>query len=194
MSGGDSATGSRALYNIINSKCKLCGNMPSPQRSRQLTSTPTDADVLRLVVRLRAVVGPLVRQLRLQASEPLSFTELSALGSIRRYGPISLGDLAARERLSPPMISRVVTGLEEHAFVTRSWDRFDRRVCRVQLSSAGERWMEEGETQQNRWLAGRLASLQPDELALVAAGLAGLEQLISLDVDQESTGSRRVDK
>lgn len=148
---------------------------------------------MHLVVRLREVVGPLARQMRLQGSEPLTFTQLSALSSIRRYGPISLGDLAAHERLSPPMISRVVTALEEQAFVSRHWDPLDRRVCRVQLTSAGERWMHDGETQRNKWLAGRLAALQPDELAVVAAGLTGLEQLMSLDVDRESTGAR-VDK
>ena len=53
--------------------------------------------------------------------------------------------------------------------------------------------MQDGETQRNKWLAGRLAALQPDELAVVAAGLTGLEQLLSLDVDRESTGAR-VDK
>jgi DNA-binding MarR family transcriptional regulator len=112
------------------------------------------------------------------------------LSSILLYGPISLGDLAARERLSPPMISRVVVGLEEHEFVARTWDPLDRRVCRVQLTPEGERWMKDGETQRNRWLAGRLASLYPDDLAAVSAGLVALEQLISLHVEQGPNGSR----
>jgi hypothetical protein len=49
--------------------------------------------------------------------------------------------------------------------------------------------MKDGETQRNRWLAGRLASLHPDELAAVEAGLAGLEQMLSLNDGHDSTDS-----
>jgi hypothetical protein len=54
--------------------------------------------------------------------------------------------------------------------------------------------MQDGETQRNRWLAGRLASLHPDELAAIAAGLVGLEQLMSLTGDEGPAGSRGVGK
>lgn len=130
---------------------------------------------------LRMAVGPLARQLRQQASEPLTATQTSVVSSICRWGPISLGELAAREQLSPPMISKVVAALEHEGFVERLADARDRRVCRVRLSSEGVRWVEEGRARRNAWLAGRLAALTTAERETIASAVQGLQRLIDDD-------------
>lgn len=129
---------------------------------------------------LRAAVVPLARQLRQQRVED-SFTptQRTVLGTIHRYGPISLGDLAARERLSPSRISSVVTALEDAEFVTRIYDRRDRRVCRVETTAVGEKWIEQSEAAASDWLAGRIAVLAPAERAALAAAVPVIESLIS---------------
>src|SRR5436305_10545931 len=50
---------------------------------------------------------------------------VSALAEVIRSGPLRLGDLAARERIAPATLSRVVAGLVEHGYVTRSADPDD---------------------------------------------------------------------
>jgi DNA-binding transcriptional ArsR family regulator len=86
-----------------------------------------DLDEVALAARLRAVLGPLSRELRQQSSEPLTATQVSVLASIYRHGPMPLGELASRERLSPPRISKVVDSLEVAGFVERTRDQADRR-------------------------------------------------------------------
>lgn len=122
-------------------------------------------DLERLAGRLRASVVPLSRQLR-RVDGRFSQTQLSVIGTIDRHGPIALGDLAARERLSPPMITRVVGQLEEARFVVREGDMQDRRVTRVHLTPEGKAWVDEGRAQREAWLAERLGQL--DDLSLNA--------------------------
>ena len=55
-------------------------------------------------------------------NDGLTPTLLSAIGTIWRTGPTTLGDLAARERVSPPMIAKVVASLEAQGLVERTSD------------------------------------------------------------------------
>lgn len=140
-----------------------------------MPASTTDLDVL--AGNLRSVLGPLARRLRQQSSDPLTATQVSVLGSIHRNGPVSLGDVAALEHLSPPTISKVVGVLEDLGFVGRVRDRTDRRVWLVQTSQRGERWIEQGRARRDAWLAERLAELAPDEVAVLAAATPILERL-----------------
>lgn len=141
-----------------------------------MTRTTTDHSAL--AARLRTVLGPLSRQLRQQSSDPLTATQVSVLGSIHHHGPLSLGEVAHREQLSPPMISKVVAALEELGFVERVQDSDDRRVWLVESSPAGRDWIELGRARRDAWLAERLAALSPDELAALSAAVPALETLV----------------
>jgi DNA-binding MarR family transcriptional regulator len=137
--------------------------------------------VIDLAARLRTIIVPLARQLR-QANGRFTPTQLTVMGSIHRHGPLSLGDLSARERLSPPMISRVVASLEEEGVVERMFDASDRRVCLVRISDEGERWIEETRAERDAWLAQRLATLGPDELKALMAAAPLLQRLVDEDL------------
>src|SRR5436190_21954131 len=90
-------------------------------------STPsTDA-----ASRLRLVITRLGRKLRRQAGGDLTPSQASALVSVERLGPLTLGDLSAAENVSPPTLTKVVAALEEQGLVARSTDPHDRRVARV---------------------------------------------------------------
>lgn len=128
--------------------------------------------------RLRMAVIPLARQLRRRLDEGFTPTELSVLGTVNRDGPLRLGDLATRERLSVPRISNVITGLEESGVIERLGDPDDRRACLVQTTDAGRKWIETSRTRRDAWLASRLASLTAVELAAVGVTVALLERLI----------------
>src|SRR5207237_385907 len=58
--------------------------------------------------RLRLSIARLARLLRQQDDSGLGPTVTAALSSIATHGPLTLGDLAARERVAPPTITKVV--------------------------------------------------------------------------------------
>lgn len=145
-----------------------------------MPETETDSSIADLAARLRAAVIPLSRVLRVSAGV-LTPTELSVLGATYRHGPLAMRDLAERERLSPPMISRVVSALEERDFLERVPSKEDRRVCRVRVSDAGRVWISRYLGVSNAWLADRLSGLADDQRAVLTAAVPLLEMLIDDD-------------
>ncbi|MCF1592327.1 MarR family winged helix-turn-helix transcriptional regulator [Streptomyces muensis] len=136
-----------------------------------------DPQILEWATRLRIAIGPLERQLRLETTQPFTATQFSMLETIKGYGPLSLTELAAREKYSAPTISKVVIILEESGLIERLADPSDRRISRVQLSEQGEKWFEEGGARRFAWLAGRISRLKATELAALVAALPVLEHL-----------------
>lgn len=139
-------------------------------------------DVTGLASRMRLVVMRLARQVRQETlGGDVTQSMLSALASIDRRGPITLGDLAAVERVRPPSMTKVVARLEDAGFVAREVDAFDRRVVRVQVTAAGHRFAEEARRRGSEYLAARLKTLGPEERAVVEAALPVLERLLEED-------------
>src|SRR6266702_1563559 len=109
-----------------------------------------------LVERLRLVVGRLALRLRQQAEGEITASQLSALASINRLGPITLGKLASVERLRPPTVTRIVAALEDGGLVLRRPDPDDRRFARVELTQPGRDLLERSRTRKDAYLAARL--------------------------------------
>lgn len=130
--------------------------------------------------RLRSVVVLLNRTLR-QQTAGLTATQASVLGSIVRHGPLRLTELAELERLSGPMISKVVAGLEGDGLIERVRDPADGRAFLVQVSVAGGQWLLESRDRRDRWLAEGLAGLDDDEFAAIVAALPALGRLAGGD-------------
>jgi DNA-binding MarR family transcriptional regulator len=145
------------------------------------TLTKTAADV-ETISRLRFATMRLVRLLR-QHADPetgLSQSKLSALGTISRSGPVTLGRLAELERVQPPTMTKIVAELEERGLVVREVDTDDRRVARMSLLPAGEKLLGELRSRKNEYLAARMAELSPRERAALEAALPALEHLASV--------------
>ena len=123
-------------------------------------AAPTAEDrQLDLVVRIRIAVARLNRQLRQQAGD-LSPTLQSALVSIERHGPITLGDLATVEQIAPATVTKIVTRLADEELVERTVDESDRRVAKVVLTPAGAARLVESRNRRTAYLATRLR--EPD--------------------------------
>jgi DNA-binding MarR family transcriptional regulator len=131
-----------------------------------------------LTSRLRLSIARLSRRLRQQAAEGITSSQLSALATVEKHGPITLGDLATHERVQPPTITRIVAGLEEPGFVQRRSDPTDRRVVLVSITPVGQRFLDRSRNRKNAYLAKRLRRLTPEELATVEAALPLLERLV----------------
>jgi DNA-binding MarR family transcriptional regulator len=138
---------------------------------------PTEVDH-DLVVSLRLAVGRLARRLRQQAQGDVTASQLSALASIGRLGPITLGKLASVERLRPPTVTRIVSNLEEAGLVLRRADTVDRRVSRVELTQGGHELLELSRTRKDAYLATRLATLGRADLDVLRDATAVLERLL----------------
>lgn len=110
---------------------------------------------------LRVSVMRLARRIRLERStEDLSLNQLAVLGTLRRSGELTLGELAAVERVKPPSITRTVNSLVEAGLVVRRPNSTDGRLVMVDLTPQAREVLDEDGRRRDLWLAQRL-----DELA-----------------------------
>jgi DNA-binding MarR family transcriptional regulator len=134
-----------------------------------------------LAARLRLAVTRLARRLRQQAEGEVTPSQLSALSSVERLGPLTLGELAGVERVQPPSMTRIVAGLEEAGLVARTVDERDRRIARVQTTVAGQRFLERSRGRKNAYLAARIRTMNTEDRAVLARAAALLEHLLEGD-------------
>jgi len=130
-----------------------------------------------LAPRLRLVTMRLARVLRQDGDSGLSQTLISALGTVARCGPVTLGRLAELESVQPPSMTRVVARLEELRLVVRQVDESDRRVARVSVTPVGAALLADVRSRRDEVLAARLADLDAADLAAIRAALPALERL-----------------
>lgn len=137
-------------------------------------------DVAPLANELRLAIHRLTRRLRQQhPTHDLTLTQISALAIIWREGPITAGELATREQVRPPSITRVVDGLESAGVVVRKNNPADGRQVLVEITQEGVDRMESYVEAREAWLAQQLAGLSAKEretlhrAALILNDLAG---------------------
>jgi DNA-binding MarR family transcriptional regulator len=122
-----------------------------------------------LAGRLRLAVVRLNRRLRAQRDVEaiVTLTQLSAMASLHRHGPMTPGELATSERVQPPSMTKVIAALTERGFVDRSPHPTDGRQTVVALTEAGRDYVDAEVSARERWLEAQLAQLTPDERALL---------------------------
>jgi DNA-binding MarR family transcriptional regulator len=135
------------------------------------------APVLTPADRLRRAVTLLHRRMRQLGNDELTLTQGSALASIVRRGPLTLGELAACENVAPPTVTKAVAVLEDRGFVTREIDPDDRRVTRVSGTADGRRHLQDVVSVRTAWLEDRLAELGPEDRTRLLDALEVLESL-----------------
>jgi DNA-binding MarR family transcriptional regulator len=135
------------------------------------------APVLTPADRLRRAVTLLHRRMRQLGNDELTLTQGSALASIVRRGPLTLGELAACENVAPPTVTKAVAVLEDRGFVTREIDPDDRRVTRVSGTADGRRHLQDVVSVRTAWLEDRLAELGPEDRTRLLDALDVLESL-----------------
>jgi DNA-binding MarR family transcriptional regulator len=102
----------------------------------------------------------LARQLRFRRSlSPVSLSQLSALATLSKEGPMTPGALAVRERVRPPSMTRVIASLADLGFVDRTAHPEDGRQVLVSVSGAGADLLEAERRASQEWLTDRLARL-----------------------------------
>ena len=126
---------------------------------------------------LRLAVMRLGRRLRQEAVGDITASQLSALSTVARSGPLSLGELSEIERIAPPSTTRIVGRLEERGLVVRTVDAADRRVARLAASEAGQSLLNQTRTRRDAYLALRLQAMTAEERETLMRALPLLERL-----------------
>jgi len=130
-----------------------------------------------LISALRSGVLRLSRRLRLELDDELTLTQMSALGTVFRRGPLTIGDLANHEHVKPPSATRTVTSLEDAGLVARSASDDDGRHVLVTITDAGTALLEETRRRRDAWLREHLDELSPEDRRVLEAAAPLLDQL-----------------
>jgi DNA-binding MarR family transcriptional regulator len=113
---------------------------------------------------MRPALLRLNRRIRLENKvQPYTLTQLSALATVDRHGPLSAGDLAAYERVQPPSMTKVIAVLEEAGLVRRDPQPADKRQAIIEITAAGAALMASSRQVGDAWLGAQLAKLSDDE-------------------------------
>lgn len=135
-------------------------------------------DIAALASDVRLAVHRLTRMLRNQRPvDGLTLSQLSALVTIWRDGPLSAGDVAAREGVKPPSATRVLAALESQALISRGTDPADGRQVTVAVTPGGIARVEKDMKARDAWLAKRLGELGDDDRELLRLALPVLQRL-----------------
>jgi DNA-binding MarR family transcriptional regulator len=131
--------------------------------------------------RLYLAVGRLSRALRRSGTPGLGHGSISALSTLVYIGEMRLGDLATREGVAAPTMSRIVAALLDAGYVRRKPDPADRRAWLVTATEEGERMVSGLRSTRVQDLRKRMDRLPADRRALLVAALPVLEELLVED-------------
>jgi DNA-binding MarR family transcriptional regulator len=151
-------------------------DMPTVQ-----TAARTDAG---LASELRLSVMRLRRRLSNERhpDNPLSMGAMAVLGCLFRNGDLTVGELAAHERIQPPSMTRTVNALEERGYVVRRAHQTDGRQVVVELSEQGRATLLADRARRDAWLARRLRDhLTAEERDILRRAAPLLERLAAAD-------------
>jgi DNA-binding MarR family transcriptional regulator len=110
-------------------------------------------------------------------SVDLTPNQLSAMSVLLNQGDQLMGELATRELVQPPSMTRIVNALERRGYVVRSGDPQDKRQARVSLTDAGREVLMANRRRRTDWLARRLAELDPEDREVLRRAVPILEKV-----------------
>ena len=132
-----------------------------------------------LATRLRLALARSARRLRQEAGTDLSPSLTAALATVETHGPLTPSELAARERVQRPTVTRIVGRLEELELVTRAADPADRRSALITVTPAGRALLAAARTRKDAFLSERLDALAPEDRATLERAAALLEGMLA---------------
>lgn len=94
---------------------------------------------------------------------------MAVLGQVVANGPMTPGDLAERERVRPPSMTRTIQQLLEAGLVDRHTHPDDGRQILVEATPQGREHILATRRRRDEWLKRRLAALTREERATLSA-------------------------
>lgn len=136
-----------------------------------------------LAPELRLAVMRLRRRLAVERDpgNDLSLTAMGVLAGLHRFGDLTVGDLAVRERVKAPTMTRTVNCLVDDGHVVRRAHESDRRAVVVSLTDRGRDTLLTDRARRDEWLATRLRALTPAERDVLRQATPILHRLAQED-------------
>ena len=117
------------------------------------------------------------RRLRSEAaSTEVSPGQFSVLAAILE-GPRTVGQLAAREEIQAPSMTRIVNALAAAGMVSRGENPKDKRQVLVSITEAGSATLLRARSKRTAWLARRVAAVTPQERATLHEAALILQEM-----------------
>ena len=142
-------------------------------------ATQQHLDAMAVADSLRPTLLRLARELRREKIAGVSPHQVALLVAIKYAPGVTVGELAASERVSTAAMSKRVSRLERDGLVTRTQSETDRRQVGLTLTDEGQRVLRRVRSRRTAWLATRLDTLSADELARVGAAVDALSHLLA---------------
>lgn len=89
------------------------------------------------------------------------------------------GALAAKERVQPPSMTRVIASLTDLKLVERKPHPTDGRQIIVSLSESGRALIADEASAREAWMTEQLATLTDDQLEILTRAVAIMKQIVS---------------
>jgi DNA-binding MarR family transcriptional regulator len=116
-----------------------------------------------LAPRLRWAITRMARRLRQEAGVDLGPSQVAALATVERHGPLSPSELAAVERIKRPTATRIVRHLEEAGLVERVKDPEDGRASILTATAEGRALLRRLRERKTAYLASRLDKVSAED-------------------------------
>jgi DNA-binding MarR family transcriptional regulator len=125
------------------------------------TTRLTDAELASVV---RLSVLRTARRLRSQrVNTEITLSQVSALVTVRKCGPMSAGEVAAAEQVQPPSMTKILASLEAAGLIDRTAHPEDRRQSIISITAAGQQLLEDEARVRDEWLAVKLSDLSDED-------------------------------
>jgi DNA-binding MarR family transcriptional regulator len=139
-------------------------------------------DSVELANRLRPVLLMINRHLRREAhAEGITGGQAALLAQIRNHSQLGVRELAAREGISAPSMTRYLDRLEKAGLIVRTRSSEDARRIRPALTPKGVSVLRSVRRRRTAWLVERLDGLAPAEQRAVAEAVEPLARLLEED-------------
>jgi DNA-binding MarR family transcriptional regulator len=139
------------------------------------TAALTDSE---LASTIRLSVLRTARRLRSQrVNTAVTLSQLSALVTVKKCGPLSAGEVAAIERVQPPSMTKILASLEAAELIERTAHAEDRRQAIISVTDAGRRLIDDETRARDEWLAERLAGLSTQDRETLVRAAEVLDRL-----------------
>ena len=116
-----------------------------------------------LAPRLRWAITRMARRLRQEAGTDLGPSQVAALATVERHGPLSPSELAKLERIKRPSATRIVGHLEAAGLVERIKDPEDGRASILSATPEARELLKRLRARKTAYLARRLSAMDADD-------------------------------
>jgi DNA-binding MarR family transcriptional regulator len=120
----------------------------------------------------------MARKLRQEAGTELGPSQVAALATIERHGPLSPSELADREQIKRPTATRIVRHLETAELVERIRDPEDGRASILSATGQGRAHLRRLRERKTAYLARRLAEMSAEDRRTLERAAALLEGML----------------